>query len=55
MNSKKEQIHYGMLCVMQGSKNVEKQSLCNLTIIQNSHLKVLGIKKCKTIHTTFKI
>lgn len=38
-----------MLCVMQGSKNVEKQSLCNLTIIQISHLKVLGIKKCKTI------
>lgn len=43
-----------MLCVMQGSKTVEKQSLCNLTIIQNSHFKVLGIKKCKTIHTTFK-
>lgn len=29
-----------MLCVMQESKNVEKQSLCNLTIIQNSHLNL---------------
>lgn len=49
----KDKTLWYFVCYVMEVKNVEKHSLYNLTIIQNGNLKVLGIKKCKTIQTTF--